>query len=187
MTHFEFISVAVSIVLALSVARLLSALPHVLTPGRRYWIHALWSVALLFAHLDFWWTIWIYREIDPWTFTGFAVVMLTPALLFLAASSLVSDSPATIESWRTHFYARHRLFFSLYFATVCSIPLRQLIVLGDASFLPHVEGLPALPVASLMLVGLAIPVLGIITTNERAHAFLVLFSATGIFFNIARQ
>lgn len=183
MTHFEFISVAVSIVLALSAARLLAALPHVLAPGRRYWIHALWSLALLFAHMDFWWTIWIYREIDPWTFTGFAVVMLTPALLFLTVSSLVSDSPTTIASWRTHFYARHRVFFSLYLATICSIPLRQLIVLGDAS--PDVEGLPALTVA-LMLVGLAIPVLGIITTNERAHAFLVLFGAGGIFFNIAR-
>ncbi len=185
MTHFEFVSVAVSIVLALSVARLLAALLHVLAPGRRYWIHSLWSLALLFAHLDFWWTIWIYREIDPWTFTGFAVVMLTPALLFLTVSSLVSDSPTTIASWRTHFYARHRVFFSLYLATICSIPLRQLIVLGDASA-PHVEGLPALPVASLMLVGLAIPVLGIITRNERAHAFLVLFGAGGIFVNIAR-
>ncbi len=185
MTHFEFISVAVSIVLALSAARLLAALPHVLAPGRRYWIHALWSLALLFAHMDFWWTIWIYREIDPWTFTGFAVVMLTPALLFLTVSSLVSDSPTTIGSWRTHFYARHRVFFSLYLATVSSIPLRQLIVLGDAPGL-YVEGLPALLVAALMLVGLAIPVLGIITTNERAHAFLVLWGAGGIFFNMAR-
>ncbi len=185
MTHFEFISVAVSMVVALSAARLLAALPHVLAPGRRYWIHALWSLALLFTHMDFWWSIWIYREIDPWTFTGFAVFMLTPALLFLAVSSLVSDSPTTIESWRTHFYARHRVFFSLYFATICSIPLRQMIVLGDVSA-PHVEGLPAWPVAALMVVGLAIPVLGIITANERTHAFLALWSAVGIFFNSAR-
>ena len=183
MTQFEFISVAVSIVLALSAARLLAALPHVLAPGRRYWIHALWSLALLFAHMDFWWSIWIYREIDPWTFAGFAVVMLTPALMFLAVSSLVSDSPTTIASWRTHFYSKHRVFFSLYLATVWSIPLRQLIVLGNASAL--FEGLPALVVA-LMLVGPAIPVFGIITTNERAHAFLVLYSAGGIFFNISR-
>ena len=185
MTHFEFISVAVSIVLALSAARLLAALPHVLAPGRRYWIHALWSLALLFAHMDFWWTIWIYREIDPWTFTGFAVVMLTPALLFLTVSSLVSDSPTTIASWRTHFYAGHRVFFSLYLATVSSIWLRQLIVLGDSS-VPYVEGLPALPVVAVMLVGLLIPVLGIITTNERAHAFFVLWCAFGVFFNLAR-
>jgi hypothetical protein len=185
MTHFEFISVGVSIVLALSAARLLAALPHVLAPGRRYWIQALWCLTLLFAHMDFWWTIWAYREVDPWTFTGFAVVMLTPALLFLTVSTLVSDSPTTIESWRTHFYARRRVFFSLYLATVCSIPLRQLIVLGDAS-VPEVAGLPALPVALMMLVGPSIPVLGILTANERAHAVLVLVGAGGIFFNITR-
>jgi hypothetical protein len=185
MTHFEFISVGVSIVLALSAARLLAALPHVLAPGRRYWIHALWTLALLFAHMDFWWTMWSYREIDPWTFTGFALIMLTPALLFLTVSSLVTDSPNTIESWRTHFYARHRVFFSLYLATVCSIPLRQLIVLGDASA-PHVAGLPSLSVVLLMLVGLAVPVLGIITSNERAHAFFALWASGGIFFNISR-
>ena len=122
MTHFEFISVAVSIVLALSAARLLTALPHVLAPGRRYWVHALWSVTLLSMHLGFWWAIWIYREIDPWTFRSFAAVMLTPGLMYLTVSTLVSDSPTSIESWRTHFHTRHRTFFSLYLATVLSIP-----------------------------------------------------------------
>ena len=86
MTQFEFISVAVSIVLALSAARLLTAIPHVLAPGRRYWIHALWSVLLLLMHLSFWWAIWIYREIDPWTFRGFVAVMLTPAFLYLTVN-----------------------------------------------------------------------------------------------------
>jgi hypothetical protein len=56
----------------------------------------------------------------------------------------------------------------------------------DNTSAPQVEGLPALPVALLMLVGPAIHVLGIITKNERAHAFLVLLGAGGIVFNIAR-
>ena len=185
MTHFEFISVAVSIVVALSAARLLTALPHVLARGRLYWIHALWSVALLFAHMDFWWTIWVYREVEPWTFTGFAAVMLTPAFLFLTATTLVSDSPLAITSWRTHFYAKHRAFFALYFATVCSIPLRQLVVLGDAS-LPRVEGLPGLALGTILFAGLAVPLIGVVTANERAHALVALYCAGGIFFNIAR-
>ena len=175
MTQFEFISVAVSIVLALSAARLLGALPHLLAPGRRYWVHALWAANLLPMHLGFWWAIWNYREIDPWTFRGFAAVMLTPALLYLAVSTLVSDSPAAIESWRTHFYARHRIFFSLYFAVYLSIPLRQLTVLGDA-FAPALGG-PTPPV--LLLLGtLLIPLAGIVTTNERIHALLIVI-ATG--------
>ena len=51
MTQFEFISVAVSIVLALSMARLLTAVPHFLATGRRYWVHGLWAAVLLSMHL----------------------------------------------------------------------------------------------------------------------------------------
>ena len=176
MTHFEFISVALSIVLALSAARLLTALPHVLAPGRRYWVHALWCATLLPIHLGFWWAVWIYREIDPWTFRGFASVMLTPACLYLTVSSLVSDSPDTIDSWRTRFYAKHRVFFSLYLATGLSIPFRQFAVLGDAGA-PLVEGLPATPLPLLAVV-LLIAVTGIVTTSERIHAVLAVTAAT---------
>ncbi len=182
MTQFEFISVAASIVLALSAARLLAALPHLLAPGRRYWVHALWAMILLTVHLGFWWAIWIYREVDPWTFRGFATVMLTPALLYLTVSTLVSDSPATIESWRTHFYARHRIFFSLFLATALSIPFRQLTVLGDA-FAPVYEG--ALPVQVRLLLGLMISAAGIVATSERIHALLVVITAGFFLVNYA--
>ena len=107
MTQFEFISVAVSIVLALSLARLLGAVPHLLAPGRRYWVHGLWAAILLLIHLGFWWAIWAYREVDAWTFRGFAAVMLAPALLYLTGTILVSDSPADVESWKDRFYAQN--------------------------------------------------------------------------------
>ena len=184
MTQFEFISVAVSIVLALSAARLLNALPHVLTPGRRYWIHALWSVLLLLMHLSFWWAIWSYREIDPWTFRGFVAVMLAPGFLYLTASTLVSDNPAAIESWRTHFYARHRTFFSLFLAVVLSALLRQFMVLGDA-FAPPFEGGTAIYLTisvSLVLLTLAT---GIIATGERIHSVLVVVVAGILLVNLA--
>ena len=174
MTQFEFISVAASIVLALSAARLLGAFPHLLAPSRGYWVHALWAVSLLAIHLGFWWAIWTYREVDPWTFRGFAAVMLTPALLFMTVSTLVSDSPAAIESWRTHFYARHRIFFSLYIAVLLSVPFRQFVVLGNA--MAPITGVPA-PSVPLLLGVLLIPLIGIVATNERIHALLVVIAS----------
>ncbi len=186
MTQFEFISVAVSIVLALSAARLLGALTHLLTPGRRYWVHALWAASLLAIHLGFWWAIWTYREVDPWTFRGFAAVMLTPALLYLTVSTLVSDSPAAIESWRTHFYARHRIFFSLFLALILSAPLRQFAVLGDA-LAPAFEGSLATPVPLLLLGALLIiPLAGIVSTNERIHALLAVITSGFFLVNFAQ-
>lgn len=183
MTQFEFISVAVSIVLAISGARLLAALPHVLAPGRYYWIHALWSALLMLGHLGFWWAIWTYREIDLWTFRGFASVMLTPALLYLAVSTLVSDDPTKIESWRAHFYARRRIFFALVLATFLSIPLRQFAVLGDAGA-PLIGGGRTIP-QPIVLAFLLIPVVGIVTTSERIHAVLIVIAAGIALINFA--
>ena len=135
-------------------------------------------------HLGFWWAIWSYREVDHWTFRGFASVMLTPALMYLAVNTLVSDNPAAIESWRTHFYARHRIFFALYGAAFLSIPLRQFIVLGDAA-LPYVEGQPGVPLYALPIIFL-IPVIGIVATSERIHAVLVVIGAGMFFLNLSR-
>ena len=172
MTQFEFISVAVSIVLALSVARLLSAVPHLLAPGRRYWVHGLWAASLLPIHLGFWWAMWAYREVDAWTFRGFAAAMLTPALLYLTVTVLVSDSPGTVESWRERFYSRHCVFFSLFFLMLLSSPLRQFAVLGSplpspGAGAPLVFGLLLIPVAAI----------GAITDKERIHQVLVLIAA----------
>ncbi len=174
MTQFEFISVAVSIVLALSVARLLTAVPHLLATGRRYWVHGLWAAVLLPMHLGFWWNMWAYRQVDAWTFRGFAAVMLTPALLFLTVTILVSDSPGTVESWRERFYSRHRIFFSLLLLAFLSIPLRQFAVLGSP--LPSSGiGAPLYFSPPILLV----VAIGAFTSKERIHRVLVLiFAAT---------
>ncbi len=171
MTHFEFISVAVSIVLALSVARLLTAVPHLFAPGRRYWVQGLWAVTLLPFHLGFWWVLWAYRDVDPWTFPGFAAAMLTPALMYLTVTVLVSDSPGTVESWRERFYSRHRVFFSLFFATLLSSPLRQYAVLGSP------QPSPELATASSALLLLLILPIGAYTDNERIHQILAPLAA----------
>ena len=172
MTQFEFISVAVSIVLALSMARLLSAVPHLLAPDRRYWVACLWAASLLPIHLGFWWNMWAYRQVDAWTFRGFAAVMLTPILLFLTVTILVSDSPGTVESWRERFYSRHRVFFSLFLVALLSRLLRQFAVLGSP--LPSPETGVALFIGPPLLL---IAAIGAFTSKERVHEMLALIGA----------
>ena len=149
---------------------MLGALGHVLAPGRRYWIHALWCLIMVPAPLGFWWAIWTYHEIDAWTFRAFASVMLTPALLYLTVIALVSDTPSSIQSWRAHFFSRRRLFFSLVLASMLSIYLRQLAVLGDAAAPLFDDKFQLQPFVTTMLV--VIPLAGFFTTQERAHAVL---------------
>lgn len=63
MTFFEYITVAVSIVLALAVARSIDGLRSALESNRRYWVHFAWVVIKLCNPIIFWWGIWGYRDL----------------------------------------------------------------------------------------------------------------------------
>ena len=99
--------------------------------------------------------------------------MLTPALLYLTGTILVSDSPASVESWKQHFYARRRAFFCLVFVTLLSSPLRTFTVLGS---IPSTAGAGITPFTALVL--FLIAAIGAFTSVERIHRRLVLI-ATG--------
>ena len=174
MTQFEFISVAVSIVLALSLARLLRAIPQILAPDRRYWVHAVWAAVMLQIHLGFWWAFWDYREVDDWSIRAFAAVMLTPALLFLTVNALISENPTTVDSWKTHFFAQRRTFFALYLLTLLSGFFRQFAVLGDAVAIPAGGSGQLLWMAPIILVLAGV---GISAKTERIHGPIALVHA----------
>ncbi len=112
MTLFEFLSVAVSIVMALSAGQLLSNLREVFDPSRRYWVHAMWVAHLLILHILTWWSLWAYRDIQSWNLVTFMVVLIPPGLLFVCTSALVPNSSSTVASWDAHFFEVRRWFFA---------------------------------------------------------------------------
>ena len=130
---------------------------------------------MLSPHLGFWWSIWIYRDVESWSYQAFAAVLLTPALLYMTVMALCSDEPGTVNSWRTYFYDRHRLLFSLGLAVFLSIPLRQLAVL-DFETLEFGSQLPMsrLPISGTFF---ALMVCGAISSNERLHTVLAVAAA----------
>ncbi|MBW2496107.1 MAG: hypothetical protein JRF61_02435 [Deltaproteobacteria bacterium] len=111
MTHFEYITVALSIVLALSIARCLDALAAAFDPSRRYWVHFTWLMVKLSNPLVFWWSMWEFRESHDWTFLSFLGAMLVAGTLYLQVNTLVTTNPDAVSDWRSHYYAKHRLFF----------------------------------------------------------------------------
>ena len=112
MSHFEYISVAASLVYSLALARLLGAIPAALDPGRRYWVHAIWLVNLLFATVGSWWQIWAYREAE-WSPAGFLSLLAIPSIILLRATVLIGSEPGRVECWRAHYYRARRPFFLL--------------------------------------------------------------------------
>ena len=111
MTQFEYLSVAVSIVLSLSVAHILVNLRAVFNSERRYWVHAFWVVSSLFIHLLTWWGFWSYREVESWNLATFSLLLLNPGILFVASATLVLENPDS--DWDSHFYRVRRSFFAI--------------------------------------------------------------------------
>jgi len=168
LTLFEYISVAFSIVLSLGVATLLGALRRVFATERRYWVHATWVVTVLFMHAIAWWSLWSFSAVESWTILTFLLVLLQPVALFLVASLLVGDEPATTESWRVHYFQVRKWFFSaraVYMVVIIAASWQVLDI-----ELTH-------PARLFGASHVVISVIGISTASERTHAVLVVLSA----------
>jgi len=105
MTLFEYLSVAVSIVLSLSAAQLLSSIRAVLKSERRYWVHTIWIAIALCIHVVLWWEFWEYRDVGDWTLAKFVLVLVNPGLLFVASNALATPDSGTSPTWEVHSFS----------------------------------------------------------------------------------
>ena len=171
MTLFEYLSVAISIVLALSTAQLLGNLREVFDSARRYWVHALWVVHVLLLHVMLWWGFWAYRDVESWNLAFFVLVLLNPGLLFVCSNALVPSQRSEGTSWEQHFFSVRRWFFVVRGLIAAVVTLRSWLLLGVPIQDP--TRLPAL----LML---TVCVVGVLSASRRVHGALVLISLFGV-------
>ncbi len=81
MTLFEYMSVAFSLVLALTFAEGLRGLHSAFMPDRRYEVHVAWLLIKLFNPITFWWGMWGLRDVtEYWNFGTYFGAMLVPAV-----------------------------------------------------------------------------------------------------------
>ena len=164
MTIFEFLSVAVSIVLALTLGKLIAATPHVFSARARDVVHAGFFLVTNFVVLAIWWFVWTLHDKASWNFLEFLIMMGSPVGLYLAAHLLVSDVPREVVSWREHFATVHRWYFAAILATVIFAIVRMVWVLGD-------ELRFALGLALLCIVF----AIGIVSPRRSVHAGILIF------------
>ena len=121
----HFISVAVSIVLGISAAHLLSGMRNVVAPARRDWLVVSWCTYLKYLHLLTWWSLFAARHVVAWNpgplypCDGNTGVPLSRYLF------LVSEAPATVRSWREHFNRVRPWFFAFYGLFIATSALRE--------------------------------------------------------------
>ena len=113
MTLFEYLSVALSIVLAFGATHILGNLRYVLDKDRRYWVHAIWVHLILIGVTAAFWVFWSYRDLE-WTYPRFLIALASPAIGYYNACTLIPEMPGSVASWREYFYATGRKrFFGL--------------------------------------------------------------------------
>lgn len=161
MTLFEYLSVAVSIVLSLSVAHILVNLRAIFSPERRYWVHAVWVVLALFTHVLVWWGFWAYHEVESWNLATFTVLLLTPGILFVGSAALVLENPDS--DWDSHFFRVRRSFFAA-FGCIPALALVRDLILFDVPIL--------IPTHAPLLAMTAISAAAWTFETRRAHAIL---------------
>ena len=114
MSIFEFISVAVSIVLGLSLAQMLVRVSQFAgnpTGIRFYLPHTFWMINLTLLHFLMWWSFWDYRNVE-WNYGRFITIALEPLVLFLVTSIVVpSLSASESVDLREHFHRVRHWFF----------------------------------------------------------------------------
>ena len=167
MTLFEYLSIAISIVLALSAAQLLGSLREVFDPDRRYWVHALWVVHVLLIHVIGWWGLWAFRDLESWNLAFFGLFLVIPGLLFVCSNTLVLPQRSIETSWEQHFFSVGKWFFVARGLIGVVSTLRASLLLGSP-ILDWVR-LPTL----LMLI---VCVVGVLSASRRVHGTLVLIA-----------
>src|SRR5438105_11184225 len=118
MDPFSYLSVLISIILALGMTRVLAGIGEMLQARSRrriYWVHVVWVFNLFLFLVIAWWIFYRWRNQQPWTFFLFIFVLISPTILFLASLILFPREGLVDErlDYKTHYYANHRAFFIL--------------------------------------------------------------------------
>ncbi len=164
---FPFLSAMFAVLVALGIARLISALAYFATSRESanvYWVHGAWILFMLLLYIHLWWSLWDLRAVESWSYFKYLFLLLGPAVLYMASSLLISPSGEG-EGFDSHehYFRVHRLFFTALAITTVWGMLLYPVFMGQRD-----------PVLEWLLAFLAVMVVLALTRNEKAHAGLTI-------------
>lgn len=152
MLLFDFVTVMVSMILALCLSHVLDGLSYLYKSRAHVSWHAphtLWLCCLVLSIVHHWWSIWDFQDLD-WDYPAFLYILVAPILLNFAAGLIAPERRDTgTLDMPTQFAAVRRAFAAVFFAYVLAMWLDGPLLEGQPLF--GAIGLVHIP----MLCGLA--------------------------------
>lgn len=168
MDRFEYLSVLVSIVIALGMSEVVSVWGRLLRRRREVrlcWIHAGWSLFVLVLMAQLWWGFWNYRVVEDWSFAGLMIVLSLALLMVLAALVITpSDQVAAGLDLRRFYLDNRRLFFGIGALLLAQIALSDAVVSRQPVL--HVEN-------AFRAAGLGLALVAARSENAALHGVIV--------------
>lgn len=123
MSLFEFVTVMVSMILALCLGHLLRSASFLAKTDREIkWSvpYVLWSLVLFLTVINHWWSLWDLRDVD-WNYGSFLYILMAPILVTFATGLLSPIQPNSGPIDLQIHYARTRRTFSAVLATYAAV------------------------------------------------------------------
>jgi hypothetical protein len=134
MTRFEYLSVLVSIILALGLAEVTVAWGRLLQDRKSVrfsWLHGFWSVFIWLLMVQFWWGFWNFRRVETWTLGALLLVVVETMILVVCAILLTPVRSASHHTdLRALYFANARPFFLLGALLMLLLGIGDTFVLG---------------------------------------------------------
>ena len=171
MSRFEYLSVLISLVIALGISDSVSTWGRLLRVRERvhfYWLNIFWTIFVVIMMVQFWWGFWEFRVVEAWSLPGLLAVVAESLVLVLAGMSLLPDPDLSgAIDLRTHYFANCRLFFTLGAILLLMLTVVDALV-GGQPFV-HPENAVRLPAVILVAMAAFFP-------NEKFHMAFTLLS-----------
>lgn len=120
MRGFEYVTILFSVLLGLSISRLLAgAARTIVDPARALdWLPALWTFHLFVTQVTLWWLVFQRVDQATWSFAHYLVTLAYPVLFFFLAVLLFPGLEAVAEGTMESFMDRRKWFYGLLLAMV---------------------------------------------------------------------
>ncbi len=137
MSLFEFVTVMVSMILALCLGHLLRSASFLAKTDRevRYYLpHTLWSLVLFLSVINHWWSLWDLRDLN-WDYGSFLYILAAPILITFATGLFSPLQPTSGPiDLQAHYSRTRRAFSAALFAYACVMWFDGPLFAGQAVF-----------------------------------------------------